>query len=206
MVGSLDPDPHAALVGERPGRVDDAVHHVDQVDVVGVEHRGAGVEPADLEQVDQQRLEPVELGLQQLGGPGGHRVEVLARVVQHVAGHPHGGERRAQLVGDVGDEPALDPAELLELPDLALQVGRHLVERRGQPGQVVLAGHPQPLLEPAGGQPLGDPPGHPDRGDHLPGHQPGEPGDQHQQQAAAVSSARVTSARVSSCSSSGKRK
>ena len=106
----------------------------------------------------------------------------LARVVQHVAGHPHRGERRAQLVGDVGDEPPLHPAQLLELADLALQAGRHLVERRGQPGEVVLAGDPQPLLELAGGQPLGDPPGQPDRGDHLPGDQPGQPGDQHQQQ------------------------
>ena len=70
----------------------------------------------------------------------------VAGVVQHVAGHPDRGERRAQLVGDVGDEPALHPAELLELPDLALQVGGHLVERRRQPGEVVLAGHPQPLL------------------------------------------------------------
>jgi hypothetical protein len=37
--------------------------------------------------------------------------------------------------------------ELLELADLALQVGGHLVERRGQAGEVVLAPDPQPLLE-----------------------------------------------------------
>ena len=104
------------------GRVDDPVRDVDEVDVVEVEHRGAGVEAADLEQVGEQRLEPVELGLQQLGGPGGGRVEAGAGVVQHVAGHPDRGQRGAQLVGDVGDEAALDPAELLELADLALQV------------------------------------------------------------------------------------
>jgi hypothetical protein len=71
--------------------------------------------PADLEQVDQQRLEPVELGLQQLGARAGRRVEGPPGVVQHVAGHPDGGERRPQLVGDVGDELLLDPAQLLEL-------------------------------------------------------------------------------------------
>ena len=141
-----------------------------------------GVEPADLEQVGEQRLEAVELGLQQLGGPGRRRVEVAAGVVQHVAGHPHGGQRRAQLVGDVGDEPALHPAELLELADLALQVGGHLVERRREPGQVVLAGDPQPLLQPTGREPLGDPARHPDRRDDLAGDQPGQPGDQDQQQ------------------------
>ena len=105
-----------------------------------------------------------------------------AGVVQHVAGHPDGRERGAQLVGDVGDEAALQPAQLLELPDLALQVAGHLVERRGEAGEVVLARDPQPLLQPAGGQPLGDPPGHPDRGDDLTGDQPGDAGDQDQQE------------------------
>ena len=38
-----------------------------------------------------------------------------------------------------------------------------------------------PLLELPGGEPLGDAARHPDRGDHLPGDQPGEAGDQEQQ-------------------------
>ena len=170
----LDDDEHAALVGERPGGIDHAVGDVEQVDVLDVEQGGTGVEPADLEQVDQQGLEPVELGLEQLGGAGGGRVEVATRVVEHVAGHPHGRQRRAELVGHVGHEPPLHPAELLELADLALQVGRHLVERVGEPGEVVLAGDPEPFLEPAGRQPLGHPPRHPDRRHHLAGHQPGD--------------------------------
>ena len=73
--GASTTTPDAALVGQRPGLVDDPVGDVDQVDVVGLEHGGAGVEAADLEQVGQQRLEAVELGLQQLGGAGGGRVE-----------------------------------------------------------------------------------------------------------------------------------
>ena len=151
-------------------------------DVLGLEDGGAGVEPADLQEVDQQRLEPVELGLQQLGGPRGGRLEAVPGVVQHVAGHPHRGQRGAQLVRHVRDEPPLHPAQLLELADLALQVAGHLVERRGEAGEVVLALHPHPLLQVAGGEPFGDPPGQPDRGDDLAGHQPGHPGHQHQQE------------------------
>ena len=74
---------------------------VDQVDVVGLQDRCPGVEAADLEQVGEQGLEPVELGLQELGGPRGDRVELLAGVMEHVAGHPDRGERGAQLVGHV---------------------------------------------------------------------------------------------------------
>ena len=107
------------------------------------------------------------------------RVEPVAGVVQHVAGHPHRGQRGAQLVGDVGDEPALHARQLLELADLLLQAGGHLVERRAQPGDVVVAAHVHALLEPAGREPLGDPAGQPDRGDDLPGDQPGDAADEH---------------------------
>ena len=109
------------------------------------------------------------------------RVEERPRVVHHVAGHPHRGDRGAQLVGDVGDEAPLQPAELLQLADLPLQVGGHLVERRGQAGEVVLAVDAQRSCELAGGEALGDPSGHPDRGHHLAGHQPGEAGHEQQQ-------------------------
>ena len=46
----------------------------------------------------------------------------LAGLVQDVGRHPHGRQRRAQLVRDVGDEPALHPGQLLQLADLPLQV------------------------------------------------------------------------------------
>ena len=116
------------------------------------------------------------------------RVEVGARLVQHVGRHPHGGQRGAQLVRDVGDEPALHPGQVLELADLALQAGGHPVERRRQPGQVVLAAHPHPLLEPAGGEPLGDPRRHPHRRHDLAGDQPGDAADQEHQRRAPPSS------------------
>ena len=176
--------PHldAALERERLGRADHPVGDVDQVDVLQVEHRRARVEPTDLQQVGEQGLEPVELALQQLGGPRRHRVEPVALVVQHVAGHAHGRQRGAELVGDVGHELALHPRELLELPDLALEGVGHLVERRAQPGDVVLADDVHALLEPARRDPLGDPPGQPDRGHHLSRDQPAQAGQQHQEQ------------------------
>ena len=46
------------------------------------------------------------------------------------------------------------------------------VERRREPGEVVLAAHPHALLEAAGREPLGDPRRHPDGRDDLPGDQP----------------------------------
>ena len=108
-LGRVHEDADAALLGQRPGRVDDPVHHGREVHVAGLEHGRPSVEATDLEQVREQRLEAVQLDLKQLGGPGGHRVEVLAGVVDDVGGHPDGGERRPQLVRDVGDEPLLDP-------------------------------------------------------------------------------------------------
>ena len=126
-------------------------------------------------------LEPVQLGAQQLGRAGDVRREVAARLVQHVGGHLHGRQRRAQLVGDVGGEPLLQLREPLELGDLPLQAVGHGVEAGGQPGQVVLAADDHPLLELALGQPLGGAgrPAH--RVDHQPGHQHADADDEQRQ-------------------------
>ena len=101
--------------------------------------------------------------------------------MQDVGGHPNRGQGGAQLVGDIGDEPALDAGEVLELADLALQVGGHLVERRRQPGQIVLAPDQHPLLQPSRGEALGYPRGHPYRRDHRPGDDPRDGADQQDQ-------------------------
>src|SRR3546814_7156104 len=50
--------------------------------------------------------------MQELGRTCGDRVELGPGVVQHVTGHPHGGQRRTELVRDVGGESALHPTEL----------------------------------------------------------------------------------------------
>ena len=126
-------------------------------------------------------LEPVQLRLQQLGAAGHRRVELVALGEDQVGGHPDGGQRGAQLVRDVGGEPALEPGHLLQPQDLPLQVGRHLVEGGGEQGEVVLAVDHHPLVEQAGGEPLGGPRGHPDRGHHQPGDQGGEQAEQQHQ-------------------------
>ena len=73
--GVVHDDARVPLGSEGRGHVGHAVGDVDQVDVVGLEDRGAGVEAADLEQVGEQGLEAVELLLQQLGGAAGDGVE-----------------------------------------------------------------------------------------------------------------------------------
>ena len=194
------------LVGQRPGRVDDAVRDVDEVVVVELEDGGPGVEAADLDRSASRVSKRSSSVCSSFGGPRRRRVELCARVVEDVAGHPHGRQRRPQLVGDVGDEPALHPAELLELADLALQVARHLVERRREPRQVVLAGHLEPLLQLAGREPLRHLARHPDRVTTWRVTSQVIPGDQHQQQGRRrQQGAGDQRQRLPSCSSSGKR-
>ena len=104
-----------------------------------------------------------------------------ARLVQHVGGHLHRGQRRAQLVRDVGGEPLLQLGEPLQLGDLPLQAVGHRVEAGGQPGEVVLAAHDHALLELALGQPLGDARGPAHRVDHQPGDQHADADDEQRQ-------------------------
>ena len=114
FVGQVHRDNTATADGERLRRIDDSTHQIADVECVGLERRGARVVAADLQQVAEQRLEAVELGLQQLRGSRARGVEVGARLVQDVGGHPHGRQRRPQLVRDVGDEPALNSREFFE--------------------------------------------------------------------------------------------
>ncbi len=153
-------------------------------DVVALlaQHCRTRVESADLQQVVEQRLEPVQLRLQQLRRTLHHRIEVLPGLVQHVCGHPYRRQRRAELVRDIGDELLLHPRQLLQLPDLVLQARRHLVEAGRQPGQVIPATHDHPLREVARGEPFGDPRRQSHRRDHLAGDQPGQGAQQQDQQ------------------------
>ena len=154
-----------------------------QVDVLGLEHGGARVEPADLQQVGEQRLEAVELGLQQLGRARGRRVEV-ARARRAARRRPSApwsaacaarGRRRRRTGAAPGDSSSSWRIWRCRLAAIWLN-------DVAEPGDVVLAAHVHPLLEPAGREPLGDPAGQPHRGDDLPGDQPGDARDQHEQQ------------------------
>ena len=83
--------------------------------------------------------------------PGGGRravVQVVPAAVQDAGRRGQGLQRRAQLVADVGGEAAVPfdaPGELVD----------HLVERRGEAGQVGVGGRVEPGGEVAGGDLLG---------------------------------------------------
>ena len=170
--------------GQRPGPFDDPLDDRHDVEPLSVEGGRSRVVPADLEQLGEQFLEPAELGLQQLGRARRRRREAGPRLVQHVGCHPDRRERGAQLVTDIRHEALLHPGEVLELADLGLKRLGHRVERRGQPGDLVLAAHRHPLLEPAGGEALSGLRRQPHRQHDLPGDQPrDEDQQQHQEHA-----------------------
>src|SRR5829696_7618623 len=153
------PDPDVAL--------DRLVEQAAEVDLDRLQVDHGGVEAADLQQVLEQVLEPLQLAFQQHGGPLGIRRQAGPGGVDVVGGHAHRGQWGAQLVADVGDEPGLEAADVLQLADLLGQVVGHAVERLGQLAEVVLAGR----LGDAGGQVagrdlLGDVPGPLDRLEH----------------------------------------
>jgi hypothetical protein len=60
-------DSRSSPLGELLSDVSRAAHEITDIDELGVKGGGLGVVPADLQQVDEQRLEPAELALQQLG-------------------------------------------------------------------------------------------------------------------------------------------
>src|SRR5215217_4574688 len=147
----LETDVDLAAVGDRVERVDHLVEQAAEVDLDRLQVDHAGVEAADLQQVLEQVLEPLQLAFQQHGGPLGIRRQAGPGGVDVVGGHAHRGQWGAQLVADVGDEPGLEAADVLQLADLLGQVVGHAVERLGQLAEVVLAGR----FGDAGGQVAG---------------------------------------------------
>jgi hypothetical protein len=123
---ALDDD--LAAPRTHPGdRLDHDLVEVHETLSVGL---GAG-QPGQQEQRGDQGLQPGALGedvLGQLrhGDPVGVRTSHLGDLPDHR-------QRRAQLVGGVGDELALGPLAGVDPVE-------HRVERRGQPGQLVVAG------------------------------------------------------------------
>jgi hypothetical protein len=108
---------------------------------------------ADLQQVREQRLEPLQLALQQLGAAPGSGIEVALRPEQNVGRDPDCGQRCAQFVRDVGHELPLRLGKLFQFAELLLQARGHVVERVGQCGKVVGARGRHPLVKVARRQP-----------------------------------------------------
>ena len=120
------------------------------VDGLGVERRRVRVVPADLQQVGEQRLEPLQLALQQLRRPGTGPARARSRAANSTSA--------AILIVVSGVRSSCETSETncrctwdrsSSCAHLVLQAGRHLVERRGQRGQLVLAADLHPLVEAA---------------------------------------------------------
>ena len=183
--GQVQPQRRIRVVGEaadgfrRAG--DDAVH----VDAVRGQVGDTRVEAADLQQVGQQRLEPVQLGHEQLRAAPQRGQQLVLGCMQDVRRHPDGREGRAELVADVGGEAPLQRAELLELADLRLNAARHLVVGLGEARDLVVAPNGHPLVEVPVGEPFRDLRGLPHRAHDLAGDQARDPGQQHEEHEAA---------------------
>lgn len=150
--GSHQPHVGAVLLGQLLHRADDVGGEVSETGRLEFELHRTGVVPADLEQVGQQRLEPLHLGVQQLCCAGGRRVEVGALIVDHVGGQPDRRQRRAQLVRDVRDESLLHEREVGELLDLRFDAVGHRIERAAERRQFILSAHRQSDAELARGE------------------------------------------------------
>jgi hypothetical protein len=148
-------DPGSGAGGQLLGVRGGPPYQIAHVGRFRVQRRHVGIVPADLKQVGQQCLEPLQLALQQLRAAPGDGVELIPGREQHVRGDPDRGQRRAQLMRHVGHELPLHIGQFLQLPQLVLQARGHVVERVRQRGQIIgaLGGHA--LVQVPGRQPAG---------------------------------------------------
>ena len=93
--------------------------------------RGAGVGAGQVEQVGDETLEALDLG--QHAGLGRHRIGAGGVGQVDLELGPHACQRGAQLVGGIGDEPALAVGGRLDAFE-------HPVHGAGQAGHLVVAG------------------------------------------------------------------
>ena len=138
----------------------------------GGEFSHSGVVSGDLEELVEQRLEAIEFFVEQLDGSFTHGVEVVAALVEDIAGHADRRERCTEFMADIGGELSLQTTELLEVGDLLGQALGHVVERHRQAGHVILAAHRHSFLEAPIGEAHGNSRRRPHRHDGLPGYQP----------------------------------
>jgi hypothetical protein len=138
------------------------------------------VEARDLQQVREQVLEPVQLGLEQsalrltAGSKSSRAANIRSAAIRTLR------QRRTQLRATVrGDRRCSRDISSSRTICRCRFAAIWLNERRA--GQVVLAAHLHALVEQAGGQPLRGARGHPHRADHQPGHQRRQHAQQHHQ-------------------------
>ena len=128
------------LGGHRP-------RQLGQVDGLGAQLGGAGLDPREIQQVDGELAQALDL-LADLGHEAGAVLLVDVVVLEQLDEAAEREDRRAQLVGGGGDERL---AGAVDLGQLAL----HLVERPGQVAELVVGVDRDRAREVAGGDLLG---------------------------------------------------
>ena len=97
--------------------LDGPLHQFADVDLLEEDIGRAGVGPGHLQQVGDHALEPAQVVAQQLEGPLGPRGQVVTVRLEHLQRRRQRGQRRAQLMADVGIETGLALDAGLELVD-----------------------------------------------------------------------------------------
>ncbi len=126
------------------------------VDLAVLDRLCARVQPGDLHQLVDQRPEPAYVGDQQLDRAACRFWQLAALLAQQRSLGDQRGQRRAQLVCDVGCEPPLACLRGYQFGDLRLERVGHLIEGRGPRAELIGRAGGQPRVEPAAGdQPRG---------------------------------------------------
>ncbi len=113
-----------------------------QLDVLTLDQPGPGLQAGQVEQLRDQPAQPLGLGERGAEGDGIGVGDPVDHVLQH---RPERGDRRTELVADVGHQ-------LPALPVHLAQVGGHRVEGAGELADLVTGGRGDPQAVPA----LGD--------------------------------------------------
>ena len=108
FLGKMEAQLGAGGVEVELGGLDDGVDHLGEVNLLQAQLDVARVDAGDVQQVGEHGLEAVDRAGQDLDAAQGEGVgDLLARVLNLFGGQADGGQRGAQLVGDVGDEEPL---------------------------------------------------------------------------------------------------
>ena len=98
---------------ERTGAVHGVLGELHDVDRLGLEHCRPGVEAGDLQEVLHHGREALDVGHEQVEGGLRPLRQVVPPALQHLDRGRQGGERRAELVADIGGEPGVTLDSLL---------------------------------------------------------------------------------------------
>ena len=118
---SHDLNRDALALREIGARFDDACHDGAQVAFLCIQQRARGVVSRDFQQVGEHLLHAFSLVMQELRRAACVRGQLVTVIPHDVLGHADRRQRRAQLVGHVGDEALLELRELVVARDGVLQ-------------------------------------------------------------------------------------